>query len=148
MLLASNGVRFVPGVKTFYRQTGTGSLSVVDHSDKKLESLWLSMRLHVGYLRSLEDSARTRAAGVTYLGNWLGYFEPARPDLIAQVRQLAASLGGKVELPAVRPKYALVEKLFGRRAAKRAQVFLPNVKAALLRSWDKAMLRVEGRREV
>ena len=148
VLLASNGVRFVPGVKTFYRQTGSGSLSVVDHSDKKLESLWLSMRLHVGYLRSLEDSARTRAACVTYLGNWLGYFEPARPDLIAQVQQLAASLGGQVKLPAVRPKYAVVEKLLGRNAANRAQVFLPNVKASLLRSWDKAMLRVEGRREV
>jgi glycosyltransferase involved in cell wall biosynthesis len=148
VLLASSGVRFVPGAKSYYRMSGLGSLSNVDQSDKKLESLWRSMQLHVGYLRSLEDSARTRAAGVTYLGNWLNYFQPARPDLIAQAQQLAAALGGKVELAGVRPKYEWIEKLFGSPAARRAQILLPNLKTSLLRSWDKAMFHLERRTTV
>jgi glycosyltransferase involved in cell wall biosynthesis len=148
VLLASSGVRFVPGAKSFYRMSGFGSLSIVDQSDKKLESLWLSMQLHVGYLRSLEDSERTRAAGVTYLGNWLNCFHPARPDIIAQARRLAATLGGKLELPGVRPKYRWIEKYFGRETASRAQVVLPNLKTAALRSWDKTMYRLERRAEV
>jgi hypothetical protein len=143
VLLASSGVRFVPGAKSYYRVSGISSLSNVDQSDKKLESLWLSMQLHVRYLRGLEDSARTRAACVTYLGNWLPYFDPARPDLVAQAQQLAASLGGALKMPAVRPKYLWVEKLFGRRSARRAEALLPNLKMALLRSWDKAMARLE-----
>jgi glycosyltransferase involved in cell wall biosynthesis len=143
VLLASSGVRFVPGAKSFYRMSGFGTLSIVDQSDKKLESLWLSMQLHVGYLRSLEESERTRAAGVTYLGNWLNYFHPVRPDIIAQAKQLAASLGGKLELAGVRPKYRMIEKLFGRETANRAQVLLPNLKTAALRSWDKALSRLE-----
>jgi glycosyltransferase involved in cell wall biosynthesis len=144
VIRASSGIKFVPGAKTYYRASGAGSLSNVDHSDKKLESLWLSMRLHVDYLRGLEDSARMREACVTYLGNWLGYFHPARPDIIAEVEKLAASLGGKVALPAVRPKYAWIGKIFGDMAARRAQVLLPNLKAAGLRAWDKMMLRWEG----
>ena len=143
VILASSGIKFVPGAKSYYRMSGFGSLSNVDQSDKKLESLWLSMQLHVGYLRSLEDSERTRAACVTYLGNWLNYFSPARPDIIAQAQQLAVTLGGKVELPGVRPKYKGIEKLFGRPAANRAQVLLPNLKTSLLRSWDKAMFHLE-----
>jgi len=145
VILASSGIRFVPGAKSFYRMSGFGSLSIVDQSDKKLESLWLSMQLHVGYLRSLEDSARTRAACATYLGNWLNYFFPARLDIIEQAQQLAATLGGKLELPGVRPKYRMIEKFFGRETANRAQVWLPNLKAAALRSWDKAMFRLERR---
>ena len=145
VLLASSGVRFVPGAKSFYRMSGFSSLSNVDQSDKKLESLWLSMQLHVGYLRSLEDSERTRAACVTYLGNWLNYFSPTRPDIIAQAQQLAATLGGKLELSGVRPKYKWIEKLFGRQTAGRVQVVLPNLKTSLLRTWDKAMFQLERR---
>ena len=147
VMLASSGVRFVPGAKSYYRMSGFGSLSNVDQSDQKLESLWLSMQLHVGYLRSLEDSERTRAACVTYLGNWLNCFHPARPDLIAQVQQLAATLGGQVTLPGVRAKYRSIEKLFGRETANRAQVMLPNLKAAALRSWDQMMFHLENKRK-
>ena len=144
VLLASAGVRFVPGAKCFYRMSGSGSLSSVDQSDKKLKSLWRSMQLHVGYLRSLGDDAAARDACNVYLANWVNYFYPARPDIIAAAKELSASLGGRLELPPVRWKYVWLEKLFGRRIASRAQAALPNVKAALARSWDKAMFRLEG----
>jgi glycosyltransferase involved in cell wall biosynthesis len=148
VIMASNGIRFVPGAKTFYRMSGSDSLSQVDRSDKKLDSLWSSMQLHTGYLRSLEDSERTRKACVTYLGNWLNYFYPARPDIIKQAQQLAAALGGKLDLPGVRSKYRWIEKLSGRRMACRAQAWLPGLKTSLLRSWDKAMFRLERRAKV
>jgi glycosyltransferase involved in cell wall biosynthesis len=136
VIMASSRIQFVPGVKFFYRMSGFGSMSNVHPSDKKLESLWLSQRLQIGYLRSLEDNERTRAAGVTYLANWLLYYYPWRMDLIAAAQKLAAELGGKLELPPVRSKYAMIEKLFGYRTATRAQATLPDCKAAVVRAAD------------
>jgi len=142
VLQASLGVKFVPGAKSYYRISGTGGLSNVDQSSKKLESLWLSMQLHIRYALALEDSARVRAAAVTYLGNWLNYFYPARPDLIAAAKTLAATLGGRLELKPLRPKYAWLEKPFGRQFASRAQTALPNLKGSVMRSWDKMMFQL------
>jgi len=58
LILASDVIRFVPDAKVFYRASGPGSLSSIDESEKKLISQFLSMQLHVGYVRSLEDSER------------------------------------------------------------------------------------------
>src|SRR5882724_8520660 len=66
VLLASDGVRFVPEARVYYRASGFGSLSHVGRSDRKVEALWHSMQLHIRYLRSLEDSQRVRAACVNY----------------------------------------------------------------------------------
>jgi glycosyltransferase involved in cell wall biosynthesis len=144
VLLASHGVKFVPEARSYYRISGTGGLSNVDHSDKKLESLWASMQLHVKYLLKMEDSERTRAACVYYLGMWVNYFHPTRPDLIAAVKQLAATLGGKVQLAPVRPKYAWIGNFFGDETARRAQAMLPNLKSSARRSLDKMMYRLGG----
>ena len=146
VLMASRGVKFVPGAKCFYRMTSFGSLSNVDRSDKKLESLWFSMQAHIRCLISLEDSARARAAAVTYLRNWLDSFHPARPDLVAAAKQLAASLGGRLELPPLRPKYAWLEKPFGRPFASRAQAVLPTLRIRAVRRWDKFMFERTSRR--
>lgn len=142
VLLASSGVKFVSGARSYYRISGTGGLSNVDKSDKKLESLWLSMQLHIRYLLSLEDSGRARAAAVAYLGNWLNYFHPARPDLVAAIKARGAELGGRLGLKPLRPKYAWMEKPFGWKFANQAQTALPNLKAAVTRSWDKAMFQL------
>src|SRR5215831_15342674 len=60
VLLASQGTRFVPGTGIYYRNTRGKRISFIGISDKKKESLLLSMKLHVQYLRSLEDSERVR----------------------------------------------------------------------------------------
>jgi hypothetical protein len=143
MILACNGIRFVPGARSYYRMSGLGSLSNVDRTNKKLDSLWLSMQLHVSYLRQLEDTDRTRAACITYLGNWLNYFFPARPDIILQAQQLAQTLGGSIDLPKLSWKYSWIEKTAGRQAANRAQTTLPQLKTSLVRFWDKTMHRFE-----
>jgi hypothetical protein len=50
-----------------------------------------------------------------------------------------------LEEPRLRWKYAWMKPIFGWKAAKRAQMALPQLKASVLRSWDKAMYRVTAR---
>ena len=144
VLLASNGVHFVPGAKVYYRMAGTGSLSYIGRSDRKLDAQWDSMKLHIGYLRSLEDSARVRTACVQYLQNYFINFFPERTDLVEQARSAAASLGGQLELPRLSWKYSWIKTLFGWPLAKRARLYLPNVRWSVKRYWDKTLYRMEG----
>jgi len=146
VLLASDGVRFVPEARVYYRASGFGSLSHVGRSDRKVEALWHSMQLHIRYLRSLEDSQRVRAACVNYLQTLLIYFYPERLDIFEQAEQLAGDLGGQLEVPRLSWKYSWIKAAFGWRPAKRVRLFLPDVRFSLVRYWDKALFRVENRR--
>lgn len=146
VLLASDGVRFVPEAKVYYRASGSSSLSYIGHSDRKMASQLSSMELHILYIRSLEDSQRVRAACVKYLQNWLFFFYPDRPDLVKQTEEMAASLGGKLVYPSLSWKYSWIAALFGRQQAKRAQVTLPRLKWSLKRRWDKTLFQIEGRK--
>jgi glycosyltransferase involved in cell wall biosynthesis len=143
VLLASNGTQFLFDAKSYYRISGSNSLSKVDCSNKKLESLWLSMQLHIGYLRALEDSERARATCVTFLQNWLQCFYPDRSDLVREAQQLAASLGGRLSIPKASWKYAWIEKLFGFAAAKHTQSYYNRAKSSALTAWDRIMQSFE-----
>ena len=144
VILAANAIRFVPEAKVFYRITSANRLSNIGQSDKKKDAMLLSMRLHVDYIRSLEDSDRVRGACVKYLQNWLISFYPERPDIVEALQELARDLGGRLEMPRLRWKYAWIAPLFGWRAAKQAQLALPQFKASLMRRWDHAMHRLEA----
>ena len=140
---ASNGIRFVPQSRVYYRITPSSRLSYVGRSDKKMEAQFLGMKLQIGYLRAREDSDRVRAACVTYLQTWLPVFYPNRPDLVQEAQHLAASLGGRLSLPKASWKYAWIEKLFGFAAAKHAQLYYNRGKSSALRAWDKMMYSFE-----
>ncbi len=142
VLAASEGTRFVPGTGVFYRASGSGSISYIGNSDKKKDSLLLSMRLHIQYLRSLEESERVRNACLTYLQNWYGVFYPERPDLMAEIQNMASQMDGKLPVPRLRPKYAWMRPVFGWKTAKWAQSTFPQLKASCIRGWDKAMYRL------
>lgn len=144
VLLASSGVHFVPGAKVYYRQAGAGSLSYIGRSGRKMVAQWRSMESHIAYIRSLEDSDRVRAACLKYLQNWLFFFFPDRPDLVAKVQTMAAALGGRLEEPTLSWKYLWIRALFGWNLAKRAQVALPAARWAMVRSWDRTMFRIEN----
>jgi hypothetical protein len=101
------------------------------------------MQLHIGYLRSLEDSERTRAACLNYLRTWLICFYPRRMDLVRRLEQLAVDCGGHLEPPKLPWKYAWIQKAFGWNAAKRVQTAYNRRKSAVLRSFDRAMSRFE-----
>ncbi|MGA8022837.1 MAG: glycosyltransferase [Candidatus Acidiferrales bacterium] len=146
VLLASDGTRFVGESKVYYREAGASSLSYIGHSNRKLEAQWISMKLHIGYLRSLMDDARARAACVTYLQNWMGCFYPERMDLFREAEELAKSLGGELQIPRFSWKYSWIETMFGRSQAKRAQVMLPRMKWSVVRAWDKTLFRIENRK--
>ena len=140
---ASNGIRFVPQSRVYYRITPGSRLSYIGRSDKKMESQFLGMKLQIGYLRARDDSDRVRAACVNYLQTWLPVFYPNRPDLVQEAQQLAASLGGQLSLPKASWKYAWIEKLFGFGAAKHTQLYYNRGKSSALRAWDKVMYSLE-----
>jgi glycosyltransferase involved in cell wall biosynthesis len=144
VLLACERTRFVPGTGIFYRITGTNRISYIGNSDKKKESLLRSMKLHIQYLRSLEDSERVRKACVVYLQNWYHNFYPERPDLIEELQRMARELNGHLEEPQLRWKYSWMRPLFGWKTAKLAQNGLPQLKASWARRWDKAMFSLES----
>lgn len=129
----------------FYRNTPSSRLSHIGTSHKKKEALLLSLKLQVQYVRSAEDSERVRKSCLAYMQNRLNDFYPERPDLVAELQALAAQLGGALNMPRMRPKYAWMEPIFGGKVAKSAQIVLPQVKASLVRCWDKAMDSLEAR---
>jgi glycosyltransferase involved in cell wall biosynthesis len=143
VILASNEIRFVPHAKVFYRQSGLDCLSNIDRSDKKLESQFLSVKLHIDYLRSLEDSERGRTACLRYLQNWLIWFFLKRPDLARELEQLAVALGGRLEVAHVGHKYRWIEQLAGRRVARRVEELSPRAKWTLIRFWDFTLFNFE-----
>jgi len=145
VLLASEGTRFVSGTGVFYRDVGTNRLSFIGNSDKKKDALLLSMKLHVQYLRSLENSERVRKACLAYMQGRCPQFYPERPDLFAELQGMAAQLQGSLEEPRLRWKYAWMKPILGWRTAKWAQWAIPQVKASCLRRYDKALHRLEAR---
>ena len=143
VVLSSNAIRFVPDAKVFYRERDIDRLSSVNRSGKKLESQFLSMQLHVDYLRSLEESERVRAACLLYLQTWFGCFFEARPDLACQLERLAATFGGRLEPQRLSWKYLWIQKLFSWTAATQVRQRWNQCKSGVLRSWDKALFEVE-----
>lgn len=146
VLLASERTRFVPTSKVFYRNTPSNRLGQISKSDKKRNAMLLSMELHMQYLRSLEDSDRTKGACLTYMQNWLGEFYPERSDIVAELQKIAGELGGKLEPPRFRWKYAWIRPILGWKTARWAQTTLPQFKASILRAWDQKMYQLESRK--
>src|SRR5437879_5031165 len=145
VLLASEGTRFVPGTGIYYRASGSNSVSYIGNSDKKKESLLFSMKLHIQYLRSLEESERVRKACLAYLQLRYGnVFYPERPDLMQEAEQLAEMLGGRLQPPKLSWKYLWIQKLFGLAVAKRVRRRWNQYKSFVMGSWDKALFRLQG----
>ena len=144
VLAASSEIRFVPGARVYYRASGAGSVSYVGASNRKRDAQWHSMKLHIGYLRALEDSPRTRGACVTYMQNWLALFYPDRLDLVEQMQSVAHELGGELQAPHLSWKYSWIESVLGKGIGWRARVVLPRVKWSILRACDRALLRIAG----
>lgn len=146
VLAASEGTRFVPGTGILYRVTGMNRISYIGNSNTKKDSLFRSMKLHIKYLRSLEESERVRKACIAYMQVWYGVFYPNRKDIVAEMQALAAQLGGRLKDPAVRLKYHGIETIFGHAAAQWAQMALPQFKVAVIRRFDKLLYELGSAR--
>ncbi len=145
VLLQSTGVLFVQESKVYYRLPAMGNLSYIGQSDRKLASLLLSMRLHMHYLRSLEESDRVRCACLRYMQTWFPYFYPERSDLMEELQQTAKSLGGQLSLPPLSWKYVWIHAIFGQRWARQAQQFLPSARWAIVRTLDRLLSNIENK---
>jgi glycosyltransferase involved in cell wall biosynthesis len=145
VLLAGNGTLFIPDAKVYYRVTGGSRLSYIGQSQRKKEAHFVSMKLHIQYLRSLEDSERVRRACVDYLQVWLPDFYVEGSELVKQAQQLAKALGGQLRLPRLSWKYAWIQKAFGWNFARQVQLRCSRIKSEILRAWDKTMFRLEKR---
>lgn len=145
VLLKSEGTRFVPDTGIYYRATTANSVSYIGNSDRKKDALFLSMKLHIQYLLSLEDSPRSRKACLIYLQNWYPNFYPERQVIVEELQKIAADLEGHLEEPSLRWKFAWMRPVFGWKLAKRAQTALPMFKEECIRQCDKALFRFEFR---
>jgi glycosyltransferase involved in cell wall biosynthesis len=143
VLLAAEKVCYVAGSRVYYRTNTTKSVSYIGGSNAKKESLLRSMKLHIQYLHSLEQSERVRKACLTYLQNWYFAFSPERADLAVEIESMAVALGGELDGPHLRRKFAWMRPVFGIEMAKWAQMALPQVKSQIIRRYDKAMLGLE-----
>jgi glycosyltransferase involved in cell wall biosynthesis len=142
VLLQAEQVRFIEDELVYYRISGGQQLSYIGSSNRKLDAQFLSMKLNVGYIRSLADTPRTRAACVRYLQTWLVNFHPNRPELVAQLGALARELGGDLTPPVMPWKYRWIERLFGWKPAKDARRILPYVRWSWVQRWDRFMYRL------
>jgi glycosyltransferase involved in cell wall biosynthesis len=143
VLLASDGVRFVPGARVYYRTFGYDSLSYIGGSDIKCEAHWLSMRLHIQYLRSLEDSERVRTACLRYLRKCLIYFYPEKSHIVREAGQLAMDLGEHLGSPSLSWKYSWVKAIFGWHLAKQVQVSMRKTRWQGEKVVDKILFHLE-----
>lgn len=146
IIRASNGIRFVPGGKVYYRISGASRLSYIGRSDKKMEAQLHGMEMQIGYLRAISDDARVRKTCVTYLQAWLPNFFPQRMDLVARMKQLAGELGGELRDPEISWKYVGIQKTLGWAAAQRTAIQYNELKDRALMTWDRTMFALEGRK--
>jgi glycosyltransferase involved in cell wall biosynthesis len=147
VLMASNGVRFVPEAKVYYRSIPSGQLSYIGSSNRKMDAMLVSMKLHVQYIRSLEDSERVRDACRTYVRSWSVNFDPNRRDIASELQALVGEFSDPIEFPGLRWKYAWMAPLIGYERAWRAQLALPRLKARLVCGWDRTMSKWDARHD-
>jgi glycosyltransferase involved in cell wall biosynthesis len=143
VVLACDGVRFVPDARMFYRRQ-LDSLSQTGRSPKKLESQFLALQLQIRHVRSLEDSERVRSVCVKFLQHYASCFYPERPDLFQKIEQMAAGLGGRLEMPRLPWKYAWIKAIFGWNTAKQVQLRYNRMKLSALMFCDRALAHMEA----
>jgi glycosyltransferase involved in cell wall biosynthesis len=145
ILLASDEVRFVSDAKVYYRNLGLNSVSYIGNDKKKLNAQWLSMKMHMRYLLSMENSPRVRVACLQYLRSSLDCFFLECNDIMEEAEQLAGDLGGQQVLPHLGWKYSWIERQFGWRLARPTQQCLRRIRKRLERQWDWTLFQIEGR---
>jgi len=137
VVLASEKILFVPDSRV-YKRSVECSLSLRT-SVEACRSLFASHRACFQHILSVEDSPRTREVCLATLQRWYIYYYPEKTELVQKANELAASLGGELEPPRFKWKYALIQKTFGWNLAKAAQRLLPIVRTWFERNLDRLL---------
>jgi glycosyltransferase involved in cell wall biosynthesis len=120
VILASKGVRFCWGAKTFYRSGISGSLSGA-RSERALNSVFGSLELCISYLLAMENSPRTRHACAVQFQRFIYEVYPDVPDLRKKAEAKVQLLGGSEVKPSGGPLFQLLSQVVGWQQAKRFQ---------------------------
>jgi glycosyltransferase involved in cell wall biosynthesis/peptidoglycan/xylan/chitin deacetylase (PgdA/CDA1 family) len=146
VLLQSDSVRFVPEAQTYYRGPGLAfrGLSYVGLSAARIEAHWLSMKLHIRYILSLEDSPKVREACMSFVRTSLSYFYPDRLDIADEAQKMMVDLGGQPERPSLSWKYSWIKAAFGWRTAKSCQQLLLTFRWSVTKFWDQTCYRADN----
>lgn len=146
-ILSAELIKFVPDAISYVSTVNAGSLSKNTHSsERKVRSQFQSTCLQIQYLRSLEDSERTRAACLKELQRWLIYFYPEFPDIVARANSLAGELGGQLTTPELSWKWNWLRRLFGWEVAKRISLAMQGTSVLPSKSLDYVFSRLESPR--
>jgi hypothetical protein len=123
IVLASQGIKFCWGAKSYYRSGLTSSLSG-SRSRSAWESALRSLKLSTQHLLSVENSTRSRHACATALQRFVYEAYPHVPDLQQQAAALVQQWGGSTVKPIGGPLFHLLATGIGWKQAKRVQQFV------------------------
>jgi len=120
VLLKSNGIKFTPGAKLFYRSGINTSISNIK-SRKGIESAFLSISLACGHLLKAEHSDRTKFVCANVWQHFIYDNYPNHKDLLVQAEEKIKELGGATLKPIGGPLFKYLSFLVGWKMAKRVQ---------------------------
>lgn len=120
ILLASQGVKFCWGAKTYYRSGNPGSLSG-SKSRKAWESAFLSLDKGTTNLIAAENSSRTRQVCATVFQRFIYEVYPDVPDLAQKAEAKVQQFGGSNLQPTGGPIFQSLSRFLGWKQAKRIQ---------------------------
>ena len=138
---SSEDIKFVRHARCYYRMSNFNQLSRA-RSESACNSLILSLRLCIQYLRALEDSERTRRASLACLQSYMGYFYPEKTKLLEVMNALALELGGKLTEPRYDPKTNALRMLCGWKVANQLMTTYRKLRLATAVKWDEILYRI------
>ncbi len=116
VILASRGVQFCQGAKSYYRSGNSNSLSG-SKSRKAWESAFLSLELNTNNLLAKEDSSRTHHVCATVFQRFIYEVYPDVPDLRQKAEAKVKKFGGSNLEPSGGPMFKLFSSFLGWKQA-------------------------------
>ncbi|MCS3700192.1 glycosyltransferase involved in cell wall biosynthesis [Salinibacter ruber] len=136
LLLKSEGVRFTPGARVYYRSGLENNLSG-RQDPEAIESEYRSLMLGTQHLLDHENTPGTRRVAANTLQNFIHRRYPLYPDLRAKMKERVEELGGSDLVPSGPPGFEVLRPILGWRVARRIQRFAVQngLNRASLREW-------------
>jgi glycosyltransferase involved in cell wall biosynthesis len=117
VVLASRGIKFCWGAKTYYRSGNTSSLSG-SKSYAAWKSAFSSLELGTSHLLAKENSTKTRQICATVFQRFIYEVYPEAPDLVEAAKVKVKEFGGSNLQPSGGPAFKAITALIGWQKAK------------------------------
>jgi glycosyltransferase involved in cell wall biosynthesis len=123
VILASKGVKFCSGAKSYYRSGNSSSLSAAK-SVSAMKSAFLSFELATSKLLAKENSKKTRHACASVFQRFIYDVYPSMPEFISKAEEYVNLLGGSDLQLTAGHRFRAISKLLGWKTTKRIQRLL------------------------